>query len=218
MAGATTRVATGRRATPASPSIRGGSEDRTRTPVWAFRFRDGCRRRPSAGPSSHHVVRRAGLEPACPRGDLVYSQAGLPIAQPTHVPQRWHPRRLRRGSLRRQEAAPPSCGSGSCLMLSTIEFALTPHRWGLSRERYPHGHVTVSPVPRCSPASRPGRGSGARGTFHDSHGRRESNPQPPVLETGALPVELRPLAVVVELCAALLRRGDLGRKYRRAAP
>ena len=25
-------------------------------------------------------------------------------------------------------------------------------------------------------------------------GRRDSNPQPPVLETGALPVELRPLA------------------------
>lgn len=43
----------------------------------------------------------------------------------------------------------PQCGSGSCLMLSTIEFALTPHRWGLSRERCPHGHVTVSPVPRC---------------------------------------------------------------------
>lgn len=95
----------------------------------------------------------------------------------------------------------PSYGSGSCLMLSTIEFALTPHRWGLSRERHPHGHVTVSPVPRRSPASRPGRGSGARGTFHDSHGRRESNPQPPVLETGALPVELRPFAAVVELCA-----------------
>ena len=30
-----------------------------------------------------------------------------------------------------------------------------------------------------------------------SHGRRDSNPHPPVLETGALPVELRPFAAVV---------------------
>jgi hypothetical protein len=98
---------------------------------------------------------------------------------------------------------PPSGvhGSGACLMLSTVQFAPTPHHWGLGRERPPHGRVTASPVPRCSPASRPGRGSGARGTFHDSHGRRDSNPHPPVLETGALPVELRPFAaVVVPLC------------------
>lgn len=217
MAGATTRVATGRRATPASPSIRGGSEDRTRTPVWAFRFRDGCRRRPSAGPSSHHVVRRAGLEPACPHGTWSTARRASQLPNRRMCRSAGIPDVSAVGRCGDRKPLPP-CGSGSCLMLSTIEFALTPHRWGLSRERYPHGHVTVSPVPRCSPASRPGRGSGARGTFHDSHGRRESNPQPPVLETGALPVELRPLAVVVELCAALLRRGDLGRKYRRAAP
>jgi hypothetical protein len=81
-----------RASTPAGPTEPGGgSEDRTRTPVWAFRFRDGCRRRPSAGPSTIKEVRRAGLEPARPRGDLVYSQAGQPAAQPTHVPQRWLP-------------------------------------------------------------------------------------------------------------------------------
>ena len=155
----------------------------------------GCRRRPSAGPSSHHVVRRAGLEPACPQG--TWSTA----RRASQLPNR---RMCRSAGIpgvsavgRCGDRKPlPWCGSGSCLMLSTIEFALTPHRWGLSRERCPHGHVTVSPVPRCSLASRPGRGSGARGTFHDSHGRRESNPQPPVLETGALPVELRPFAVV----------------------
>src|SRR5664280_1032097 len=32
----------------------------------------------------------------------------------------------------------------------------------------------------------------AGGLFADLQGRRDSNPQPPVLETGALPVELRP--------------------------
>jgi hypothetical protein len=200
MAGATTRVAAGRRATPASPSNGGGSEDRTRTPVWAFRFRDGCRRRPSAGPSTCQQVRRAGLEPARPRGDLGYSQAGQPncptdacaaaLASPTS------PSWVAAATGCRSHG----CGSGSCLMLSTIDFAPTPRRWGLGRERCPHGHMTVSPVPRCLLASRPGRGSGARGTFHDSHGRRDSNPQPPVLETGALPVELRPLAALGESC------------------
>ena len=219
MAKATTRVATGRRTTPASPSNRGGSEDRTRTPVWAFRSRNGCRRRPSAGPPSHHVVRRAGLEPACPRGDLVYSQAGQPLAQPTHVPQRWHPRRLRRGSLRRQEAAP---AVRVRILPDAVHCSVRPHSPSLGSEsgKVSHGHVTVSPVPRCSLASPPDCGSGARGTFHDSHGRRESNPQPPVLETGALPVELRPLAVVA-LCASrscLRGRGNRGRKCRRAAP
>lgn len=142
MAATTTRVATGRRATPASPSIRGGSEDRTRTPVWAFRFRDGCRRRPSAGPSSHHVVRRAGLEPARPQGDLVYSQAGQPIAQPTHVPQRWHPRRLRRGSLRRQEAAP---AARVRLLPDAVHCRVRPHSPSLGSES---GEVSPRPCDR----------------------------------------------------------------------
>lgn len=218
MAVATTRVATGRRATPASPSFGGGSEDRTRTPVWAFRFRDGCRRRPSAGPSISEV-RRAGLEPACPRGTWSTARRASQLPNRRMCRSAGIPDVSAVGRCGDREPL-PQCGSGSCLMLSTIEFALTPHRWGLSRERYPHGHVTVSPVPRCSLASRPGRRSGARGTFHDSHGRRDSNPQPPVLETGALPVELRPLAAVVELCApgALRPRGNRGRKCRRAAP
>ena len=142
MAEATTRVATGRRATPASPSIGGGSEDRTRTPVWAFRFRDGCRRLPSAGPSSHHVVRRAGLEPARPRGDLVYRQAGQPIAQPTHVPQRWHPRRLRRGSLRRQETAP---AVRVRLLPDAVHYRVRPHSPSLGSES---GEVSPRPCDR----------------------------------------------------------------------
>ncbi len=29
-------------------------------------------------------------------------------------------------------------------------------------------------------------------TAHNEQGRRDSNPQPPVLETGALPIELLP--------------------------
>ena len=33
-----------------------------------------------------------------------------------------------------------------------------------------------------------------RSSFLIKHGRRESNLQPPVLETGALPIELRPYA------------------------
>ena len=37
-------------------------------------------------------------------------------------------------------------------------------------------------------------------------GRRDSNPQPPVLETGALPVELRPFTVPKWLGADLNRR------------
>src|SRR5436190_11687190 len=34
--------------------------------------------------------------------------------------------------------------------------------------------------------------SGCSGSRHSLQGRRESNPQPPVLETGALPIELLP--------------------------
>lgn len=146
MGGATTRVATGRQATPASPSIRGGSEDRTRTPVWAFRFRDGCRRRPSAGPSKCEV-RRAGLEPARPRGTWSTARRACPLPNRRMCRSAGIPDVSAVGRCGDRKPL-PQCGSGSCLMLSTIEFALTPHRWGLSRERCPHGHVTVSPVPR----------------------------------------------------------------------
>ena len=205
MAKATTRVAAGRRATPASPSIRGGARIELARPL---------------GPSVFETAAVAGHRLVPPRTTLYVGQDSNlharegPWSTARRASQLPNRRMCRSAGIpdvsavgRCGDRKPlPSCGSGSCLMLSTIEFALTPHRWGLSRERYPHGHVTVSPVPRCSPASRPGRGSGARGTFHDSHGRRESNPQPPVLETGALPVELRPLAVV-ELCApAVLAR------------
>jgi hypothetical protein len=86
---ATTRVATGRQATPASPSLAEGARIELARPCGPSVFE-------TAAVAGHRLVppeavRRAGLEPACPRGDLVYSQAGQPVAQPTHVPQRWLP-------------------------------------------------------------------------------------------------------------------------------
>ena len=107
--------------------------------------------------SSNHVVRRAGLEPACPQGDLVYGQAGQPIAQPTHEPQRWHPRRLRRGSLRRQESAP---AARVRFLPDAVHYRVRPHSPTSGSES---GEVSARPCDRqpgasCSPASRPGRG------------------------------------------------------------
>lgn len=38
------------------------------------------------------------------------------------------------------------------------------------------------------------------------HGRRESNPQPPVLETGALPIELRPSMPLIRQASRIATR------------
>jgi hypothetical protein len=90
MAGATTRLATGRRATRRRLPIAEGARIELARPCGPSVFE-------TAAVAGHRLVppdeqvRRAGLEPARPRGDLVYSQAGQPVAQPTHVPQRWLP-------------------------------------------------------------------------------------------------------------------------------
>lgn len=70
-----------------------------------------------------------------PARDLVYSQAGQPIAQPTHVCRSAGIPDVSAVGRCGDRKPLPQCGSGSCLMLSTIEFALTPHGRGLSRER-----------------------------------------------------------------------------------
>lgn len=91
------------------------------------------------------------------------------------------------------------------VLLSTVELApiSAPYGAWIGREKFPHGPVTVSPVPLWTDLlSQPG--SGARGTFRDSQGRRDSNSQPPVLETGALPVAPHPYAVL------LFNFGDAG--------
>ena len=76
----------------------------------------------------------------------------------TRVPQRLAPRRLRRGRCSWQ-AAVPETGSGSCLMLSTVEFAPTPPAVarGSGSGEVSHGRMTVSPVPL-----RPGLSASAR--------------------------------------------------------
>lgn len=77
-----------------------------------------------------------------PARDLVYSQAGQPIAQPTHVPQRWHPRRLRRGSLRRQETAP---AARVRLLPDAVHYRVRPHSPSLGSES---GEVSARPCDR----------------------------------------------------------------------
>lgn len=87
---------------------------------------------------------------------------------PTRVPQRWpHDVSV---VVAAATGSRSRSGSGRCLMLFIVEFAPTPRTvsgGGSGSGSVPHGPSTVSPVPRWGQTSRPGRGSGARGTFHD---------------------------------------------------
>ena len=105
--------------------------------------------------------------------------------------------------------APARAGPAFCLMLVHYRVRPTPRQVSSSSGsgEVPPRPSDCEPGAARSPASRPGCGSGARGTFL-AHGREESNPHLPVLETGALPVELHPRAVLELSRNAKSRSGE----------